>query len=187
MRIQNTEHRIHTKSVRQRKRSVSIAVFILSAIAVLTSCKFNKELSVDFTDLQSAKSTKFQVLGMHETDLNNGLPYDCYLPDGTPLCEWSEDSENSDYSEDSESSEIDPGPFKTSSVTGTAIYQQLLQYGNQNKVIEIIGTYKSVDVNWDSITLSGKVMLPRDCKPKRMILVSHYTVGSNAEAPSNCF
>lgn len=182
MRIQNTEHRIQTKSVRQRKRSVSIAVFILSVIAVLTSCQFRKELSVDFTDLQSAKSTKFNVLGMHETDLSNGLPYDCYLPDGTPLCEWSDDSEPS-----AEESSEDPGPFKTSSVTGTAIYQQLLQYGNQNKVIEIIGTYKSVDVNWDSITLSGKVMLPRDQKPKRMILVSHYTVGSNAEAPSNCF
>ena len=116
---------------------------------MVTSCQFRKELSVDFTDLQSAKSTKFNVLGMHETDLSNGLPYDCYLPDGTPLCEWSDDSEPS-----AEESSEDPGPFKTSSVTGTAIYQQLLQYGNQNKVIEIIGTYKSVDVNWDSITLS---------------------------------
>ena len=30
-------------------------------------------------------------------------------------------------------------------------------------------------------------MLPKGKRPKRMILVSHYTVCSNAEAPSNCF
>ena len=30
-------------------------------------------------------------------------------------------------------------------------------------------------------------MLPKNGNPKRMILVSHYTVCSNAEAPSNCF
>ena len=42
-------------------------------------------------------------------------------------------------------------------------------------------------MNWDTVTLSGKVMLPAGQRPKRLILVSHYTICSNAEAPSNCF
>ena len=118
---------------------------------------------------------KFQVIGQGETDLSQGLPYNCFLPDGTAVNDYSEESEG-------------PNKIKqTSSVTATAIIQELLKYGNQKKVIEIVGTYPSVDGNWDSIRLSGKVVLPKEGKPKRMILVSHYTVGSNAEAPSNCF
>lgn len=185
MRTKSTEHRAQTKSVRILS---AIAVGILSAIAVfMTSCHFHKDTIVDFTDLQNAKNTKFQVIGTCETDLSNGVPYNCYLPDGTPIYEYSDDPEESDYSESDEYSEAPSGPLKTNSVTGTAIVQQLLKYGSQNKVMEIVGTYRSVDAEFDSITLSGKVMLPRDRKPKRMILVSHYTVGSNAEAPSNCF
>ena len=65
--------------------------------------------------------------------------------------------------------------------------QELLKWGNQNKIIEIVGTYPSIDIEGNPITLSGKVMLPKNGIPKRMILVSHYTVCSNAEAPSNCF
>lgn len=144
----------------------------------LTACRFGREESVDFTDIESAKNLSFRVISQHETDLSEGLPYNCYLPDGTPIVDYSEESDNS----------INPnGPHKTSSVTATAIVQQLLKYGNQNKVIEIVGTYPSVDGDYEDITLSGKVMLPKGRKPKRMILVSHYTVGSNAEAPSNCF
>ncbi len=145
------------------------------ALVFLTSCQFHEDEFVDFTNIEAAKGMKFQVIGQGETDLSQGLPYNCFLPDGTAVNDYSEESEG-------------PNKIKqTSSVTATAIIQELLKYGNQKKVIEIVGTYPSVDGNWDSIRLSGKVMLPKEGKPKRMILVSHYTVGSNAEAPSNCF
>ena len=148
----------------------------LSLVLCLTACQFHDDTYVDFTDLEAAKGLKFQVIGQRETDLSEGLPYNCFLPDGTPVSEFSEVSD-----------QPSDGPRKTSSVTGTAIVQQLLKYGNQNKVIEIIGTYPSEDGDGKEVTLSGKVMLPKGRKPKRLILVSHYTVGSNAEAPSNCF
>jgi len=145
------------------------------ALVFLTSCQYRNDEFVDFTNIEAAKGMKFQVIGQGETDLSQGLPYNCFLPDGTAVNDYSEESEG-------------PNKIKqTSSVTATAIIQELLKYGNQKKVIEIVGTYPSVDGNWDSIRLSGKVMLPKEGKPKRMILVSHYTVGSNAEAPSNCF
>ena len=153
-----------------------ISYIVLLIAILMPSCRFNKNESVDFTDLEAAKGLKFQVISQHETDLSDSLPYNCYLPDGTPVVEYSEDDD-----------QPSDGPRRTNSVTGTAIVQELLKYGNQNQVIEIVGTYPSWDGDLNRVTLSGKVMLPKGRKPKRMILVSHYTVGSNAEAPSNCF
>ncbi len=154
-------------------KTLKIGFFI--ALVFLTSCQYRNDEFVDFMNIEAAKGMKFQVIGQGETDLSQGLPYNCFLPDGTAVNDYSEESEG-------------PNKIKqTSSVTATAIIQELLKYGNQKKVIEIVGTYPSVDGNWDSIRLSGKVVLPKEGKPKRMILVSHYTVGSDAEAPSNCF
>ena len=130
-------------------------------------------------DTDAAKGLKFQVIGQHETDLSQGLPYNCFMPDGTPVTEYTDES--------GDDKRATMGPRKTSSVTATAIIQELLKYGNQNRVIEIVGTYPSWDGEGNDVILSGKVMLPKDRKPKRLILVSHYTIGSNAEAPSNCF
>lgn len=160
-----------------------IYIFSLTvSVLLLSGCRFPEIQSVDFTDIEAAKGLKFQVISLHETDLSDGLPYNCFLPDGTPAIEY---SETGDLSLVEEKDAV--GPFKTSSVTGTAVVQALMEFGNQNRVIEIVGTYPSVNQEGDTITLSGKVMLPKGRKPKRMILVSHYTVCSNAEAPSNCF
>ena len=157
--------------------TIKYPIILLLAIC-FTSCHFHDDEFVDFTNIPEAQNLKFKVISQHETDLSDGLPYNCFLPDGTPISEYV-DSENQ--------TETSNGPHKTSSVTATAIIQELLKYGNQNKVIEIVGTYPSLNGDYEVVTLSGKVMLPKGRKPKRLILVSHYTVGSNAEAPSNCF
>ncbi len=158
-------------------------IYIVLAIVGLASCQFNHEEYVDFRDLEGAKGLSFRVISQHETDLSQGLPDNCYLPDGTAV---------NNYAEEEESIEKDgvsqkPGARRTNSVTGAAIAQNLLKYGNQDKITEIVGTYPSVNSDGDSILLSGKVMLPVGRRPKRIILVSHYTICSNAEAPSNCF
>lgn len=157
-----------------------ISIILLILLPLLAGCQFRQDEMVDFTDLDAAKNLKFKVIGQRETDLSEGLPYDCYLPDGTRVAEYTGEEETYQAG----------GPARmraTNSVTGAGILQELLKYGNQNRVIEIVGTYPSYDVDWNPITLSGKVILPRNGRPKRMILVSHYTVCSNAEAPSNCF
>ena len=69
----------------------------------------------------------------------------------------------------------------------TLFVQRLLDVTHGGQIIELAGTYQSIDTEGNPITLSGKVMLPANGNFKRFILVSHYTVGSNAEAPSNCF
>ena len=53
--------------------------------------------------------------------------------------------------------------------------------------IELSGIYPSIDLEGEPIMLSGKVILPAKGPIKRYILVSHYTIASNAEAPSNIF
>ena len=153
---------------------------VIIAAVVLTACQFREQEFVDFANIEAAKGLSFQVIGQKETNLEEGLPTNCYLPDGIPVNEWTEEAEQVESAEG-------PTVRKTSSVTGTAIVQELLRYGNQCHVTEIVGTYPSIDLQWDTVTLSGKVMLPRGQRPKRLILVSHYTVCSNAEAPSNCF
>ena len=154
--------------------------YILIAVLglALVSCQFHKDEYVDFADIEAAQGLSFRVIGQRETDLSEGVPSNCYLPGGTPAMEFVEENDGTD------------GPNKvksTNSTTAAAIMQEILKYSSQSKVIEIVGTYPSINCNWDSITLSGKVMLPKGRKPKRLILVSHYTVCSNAEAPSNCF
>ena len=149
---------------------------------VLAGCQFRKDEYVDFTDIEGAKGLKFQVIGQHETDLSGGLPNNCYLPDGTPVNEYMQ-SAVSDQQSEKDGRLI----RKTTGTTGAGFLQELLKWSNQNKIIEVVGTYPSTDIDGNPITLSGKVMLPKNGAPKRMILVSHYTVCSNAEAPSNCF
>ncbi|MBO4250793.1 MAG: hypothetical protein J5884_06000 [Paludibacteraceae bacterium] len=164
-----------------KRQSIFFLILYSLLLIPFTGCQFRDNPFVDFADIEGAKDLKFQVISQHETDLSQGLPYNCFLPDGTPVIEYDEG-----LSDDMPGTRQN-APRKTNSVTGTAIVQELLKYGNQNKVIEVVGTYPSMDGEFNPITLSGKVMLPRGRKPKRMILVSHYTVGSNAEAPSNCF
>ena len=151
-------------------------IVLLLAILFLSSCQFKEQEYVDFMDLEAGKGMAFRVISEHETDLSDGLPYNCYLPDGTPAREYNE-----------ESAEGARSVRRTNSTTGANILQELLRYHNRNQVIEIVGTYPSINTHWDSIRLSGKVMLPKGRKPKRMFLISHYTVCSNAEAPSNSF
>ncbi len=151
-------------------------ILLLILAAAISSCQYRKDEFVDFTNIEGAKGLTFQVIDQYERDLSQGLPNDCYLPDGTPVNEW-----NGEETEDGRSIR------KTTGTTGAGFLQELLKWSNQKEIIEIVGTYPSHDNDGNPITLSGKVMLPKKGVPKRMILVSHYTVCSNAEAPSNCF
>ena len=152
-------------------------IILLLLVVAMSACQFRDDEYVDFANIEAAKGLKFRVIGQHETDLSEGLPYNCFLPDGTPANEYNDANETNDPR----------AVRRTTGATGAAILQELLKWGNQNKIIEIVGTYPSIDIEGNPITLSGKVMLPKNGIPKRMILVSHYTVCSNAEAPSNCF
>lgn len=53
------------------------------------------------------------------------------------------------------------------------------------EVLERSVLYRSVDQHGDSLTVSGRLMVPQDSTPRGIILMPHYTIFSNQEAPSN--
>jgi pimeloyl-ACP methyl ester carboxylesterase len=79
------------------------------------------------------------------------------------------------------------GIKRASSTTIANVVQSFLDFAQGQSATELIGTYESIDENGAPITLSGKIILPANRRFKRYIIVSHYTITSNAEAPSNCF
>ena len=61
----------------------------------------------------------------------------------------------------------------------------LCAYAGKPCVHEHVLLYPSVDQHGDSLTLSGKLTVPADKPAKGIILIPHYTISSNDEAPSN--
>ena len=76
---------------------------------------------------------------------------------------------------------------KVASLAIANLAENLMETMLSNKVIQIAGTYTGQDIDNTPITLSGKVFLPAKGKIKNMIVVSHWTIGSNRECPSECF
>lgn len=143
--------------------------FIL-ALILLVSCDSGKDKYVDFRDIDSAPGM-FSVTSQRHTDMEELVAEGRLLTMGGEVL----------------GSATEGGPKRASSTTITNVVQQLLDFGSGKKAIELVGLYESVDVDGKPIKLSGKVILPADGKIKRCILVSHYTIASNAEAPSNVF
>lgn len=142
---------------------------------LLCACTWGDYYMANFDDLvPSFDSTMFRVTSRRVTDLSAGIPADCYMPDGTLLSEWQDDEPQSDRR-------------RTSAVTGAGMIQSILDRVNGRSVVEISGIYESMAADGSPITLSGKVLMPADGKFDRYIIVSHYTIGSNKEAPSNAF
>ena len=138
------------------------ALALIAASIFLAACDRGDVEFVGFSSIEGADQTAFNVYDVRVTDMSKGIPQDCPIP--------------SDIS------------TKTTSTTINTLVQHLFEYNNKGKVIELAGTYTSKNLKTgEDVTLSGKVLLPKDRKPKRFIVVSHYTIGSNAEAPSNIF
>jgi len=52
------------------------------------------------------------------------------------------------------------------------------------EVLERAVVYRSVDQHGDSLTVSGRLMVPQDSTPRGIVLLPHYTIFSNQETPS---
>lgn len=157
-------------------------IYIFSALLLLTGCNFGEWHYVDFTDIGAASEGMFRVTSQKLTDMQQ------LVQDPNQLAAWGftldDTTLNAEYT--SHDSTIQP-PHRASSVTVNAIAQQLLDFSKMRTAIELSGVYQSIDLDGNPILLSGKVILPAKQPIKRYILVSHYTIASNAEAPSNIF
>ena len=145
---------------------------------LLTGCHNSDVQYVDFTDLGMAENATFRVTAQKTTDLN----------DLTNDAEWLALWGMADTTVmDKPTVAGITAPQRASSTTLAGIMQELLDFSKSTKAIELSGLYKSIDVDGQPTILSGKVILPANGPIKRYILVSHYTIASNKEAPSNIF
>ena len=152
-------------------------IYIICMLMVgLASCQFGDWHYVDFTDISGVTPGMFRVVTQQTTDMQK------LVSNPQQLALWGMDTTNHTAVDSAVR-----GPQRASSTTVNNVAQQLLDLGNMTTAIELSGIYQSVDLDGNPITLSGKVILPAKGPIKRYILVSHYTIASNAEAPSNIF
>ena len=147
---------------------------ILVVMLGLTSCSLGEWHYVNFTDEHLAQPGMFRVVKQQTTDMRE-LVKDPQMQAMWGLTETEELPEG-----------INP-QARATSVNFTQMAHALLDFNMMSTAIELSGVYESVDLDGNPITLSGKVILPAKGPIKRYILVSHYTIASNAEAPSNTF
>ena len=152
----------------------TINTILLFLPLLLSGCYNDNVRLVDFSNVDAGEGT-FHVLSQQTTDMEN-------IPWSAAQQELFAQASSLQQPEDSVR-----GPMRASSTNMNAIVQQLADWGNGMKAIELAGTYSSVDTEGNPITLSGKVILPADLKFKRYILISHYTIAANEEAPSQTF
>ena len=147
-------------------------------LLLLTGCHDSDVQYVDFTDLGMAENATFRVTAQKTTDLSE------LSNDAEWLALW---GMADNPAMDTANAAGITGPQRASSTTLAGIMQELLDFSKSTKAIELSGLYKSIDVDGQPTILSGKVILPAKGPIKRYILVSHYTIASNKEAPSNIF
>lgn len=147
-----------------------ISAYIVAAL-MLASCSFKETQYIDFDSIEYTPGM-FKAISQNNIDLAMGIPDNTTLPDGTPVNEYIEGCMTD---------------TKATSFGASDFLQNFLKWSTQGNVIEISGIYQSFDDYGKPVTLSGKVVLPKDKPVKRVILVSHYTIGTIAESPSNIF
>lgn len=151
-------------------------IYILGALLLLTGCQMGEWHFVDFTDTSLVKDGMFRVITQKTTDMQQ------LVQEPNQLAAWGILTNS-----DSVANSSIHGPRRATSTTVNNVVQQLLDFSKMTTAIELSGIYPSIDLEGEPIMLSGKVILPAKGPIKRYILVSHYTIASNAEAPSNIF
>lgn len=73
---------------------------------------------------------------------------------------------------------------KTTATNGANLLRALLSSYRNKAIRSYCGTYWSRDQHGDPILLSGRIMIPADGVVSRIMLVSHFTIGADREAPS---
>ena len=156
--------------------SIQIVYIVFIALA-LNACQFGDSFFVDFSSIENVHPGSFKLMEQKTTNVND------LITDPAQQALWGVDL-NASLEADGN---VTPGMQRASSVTMNNIAQQLLDFGNAHTAIELAGIYPSVDIHGNSISLSGKIIVPANKPIKRYIIVSHYTIGSNVEAPSQSF
>lgn len=145
---------------------------LLLACWTMVACVTKEPEYVDFSAYRTYANA---FVPMYETasDVRSEKPWENIYGDWQPV-EKQQDREHGNMQ-------------KTSPLAMTDLARGLLEAMLTSKVHQVAGTYKSVNIHGDSLTVSGKFFYPESGVIRNLILVSHYTIGANHEAPSQTF
>lgn len=76
---------------------------------------------------------------------------------------------------------------RTSSFNSVGLAKNLFSNWHSDQSRSYCGTYMSIDEDGNPIRISGRIIVPLKKKVNRIMVVSHYTIGANYEAPSMSF
>jgi len=138
------------------------AVLILAA-ALSASCIHDVAETVNLDDYADYAETGFKVKAEFDSDLRDLSILNTY--------DFEDEGENT----------------KATSSNLINVVGGVLSSAMTHTVHQVIGTYTSIGTDGNDLTVSGKIFYPKDGKIKNMMIVSHYTIGSNAECPSESF
>lgn len=174
-----------------QQKHIVRGVLLMMAGLLLSACQFKNQYFADFTGADTLHVTgpRFVVTSIQNTEIDKTLPMDCYYMGGVPVNELTDRDLEVEEAEKRVGDEVcsAEAPRRTTSITAAEMLQSLVSWGKQRSLVQIAGVYPSVGSNGDEVLLSGKVIMPADGKFRRYILLSHYTIGSNKEAPSKSF
>ncbi len=143
----------------------------ISIIAViLAGCAHSPEEWISLEDFSNLDpNTSFMPFAGTGGAIDHSDIGDCELPGGATLNEVIAEEE---------------APTKTTSTYATSIGRNILSMWGHSKIRSYCGSYMSTDHNGEKIRLSGRIILPADGEVSRIMVVSHFTMGANYEAPS---
>lgn len=142
---------------------------IMAVMPALASCSMSPVEWVDFEDFSSLDASKcFIPYSSGTSVLDEGALRGCRLPGG-----------------DSVGDVVDEDDTKVTGVGGAGIFTSLLSNFRSGRIRSYSGSYMSTDIDGDPIRLSGRIVIPADGKVSRIMVVAHFTVASDSEAPSN--
>lgn len=138
-------------------------------LVALYSCSHSETIWVtieDCSDLDPAKS--FIPYSVNNSMMSPEAIMKCSLPGGGTVEEAARDEDT-----------------KTTSTNGAGLIRAMVSMIDSKEIISYSGCYKSEDEDGNPIRVSGRISIPAKGRISRIMLVSHYTIGHNSEAPSN--
>lgn len=126
----------------------------------------SKKIDTDFSKLDP--KTCFIPFDAEESEMDSDAILSCGLPDGRTVEQVADEEDT-----------------KTTSTNGTALFKGVISSWHSKRIESYAGSYSSHGVNGEELRLSGRIIVPADHKVSRIMIVNHFTIGADAEAPSN--
>lgn len=157
-----------------RKIGVKKVLLLAVLACAIVSCKHDEPEFVDFGTYKNL-GRRFLPVRESTTDIMDEAP-------------WERFEEEVEFGDDGQLMQKENAPAtRATSVTQTDLFRELISTFTSRKIHQVAGVYESVDIHGNPICVSGKFFYPKNEPMKNLIVVSHYTIGANHEAPSETY